>query len=264
MHILIFCRHVDTNHKLIAWRFVFHGCIDGKSRLITHLNVSDNNRKDTALAFFQTGVAMYGLPSRVRGDCGVENADIARFMNEQNGFERGSFIRGRSVHNQRIERLWSDLNRAVSMYYQQLFRHMEQLELLDSTIELHLYALHFVYRPRIENSCLEFTNQWNNHSIRTENNMSPLQIWNSEFCMLGGVNFLETAPQQIDEMQYGIEEEGPLLSLNEENSIIVPSSSFNLSQEDTTELENLVQPLSDDGNHGINHFTVVVRYLESL
>ncbi len=24
-----FFRHIDSNHKLIAWRFVFHGCIDG-------------------------------------------------------------------------------------------------------------------------------------------------------------------------------------------------------------------------------------------
>lgn len=33
--------HMDSNHKLVRWRFVIHGMIDGFSRMITHLNVAD-------------------------------------------------------------------------------------------------------------------------------------------------------------------------------------------------------------------------------
>ncbi|ROI16569.1 hypothetical protein DPX16_22546 [Anabarilius grahami] len=29
--------HIDSNHKLIAWRFVLHGCIDGFSRTVIYL-----------------------------------------------------------------------------------------------------------------------------------------------------------------------------------------------------------------------------------
>ena len=29
--------HIDSNHKLISWRFVIHGCIDGYSRAIVYL-----------------------------------------------------------------------------------------------------------------------------------------------------------------------------------------------------------------------------------
>ena len=28
--------HLDTNHKLITWKFVIHGCVDGFSRLQMH------------------------------------------------------------------------------------------------------------------------------------------------------------------------------------------------------------------------------------
>ena len=35
--------HIDGYHKLIRWRLVIHGAIDGYSRLIMFLNVSPNN-----------------------------------------------------------------------------------------------------------------------------------------------------------------------------------------------------------------------------
>ena len=69
--------HVDGNHKMIRWRLVIHGGIDGYSRLITYLQCS-NNRSDTVLAAFVGACEVFGVPSRVRSDKGGENIDIWR------------------------------------------------------------------------------------------------------------------------------------------------------------------------------------------
>ncbi|KAL0969985.1 hypothetical protein UPYG_G00235590 [Umbra pygmaea] len=104
-----FLQHIDTNHKLIRYNMVIFGGIDGFSRKIMFLNAASNNTASTALDFFLDGVRRFGWPYKVRGDQGVENVDIAQMMFTVRGTGCGSFISGKSVHNQRIERLWRDL-----------------------------------------------------------------------------------------------------------------------------------------------------------
>ena len=57
--------HIDGNHKLVRWRIVVHGGIDGYSRIPVYLSASSNNRADTVLHQFLQAVSQYGLPSRV-------------------------------------------------------------------------------------------------------------------------------------------------------------------------------------------------------
>lgn len=80
---------------LIRWRIVFHGFIDGYSRLITGLRASNNNRASTVLDVFLDAVSRYRVPSRVRGDHGTENLEVAAFMEQFRGTRRGSYIWGR-------------------------------------------------------------------------------------------------------------------------------------------------------------------------
>ncbi|KAF0028001.1 hypothetical protein F2P81_019088 [Scophthalmus maximus] len=50
--------HFDSNHKLVRWRIVFHGCVDGFSRSIIYLTCLDNNRASSVLSLFVSGVEL--------------------------------------------------------------------------------------------------------------------------------------------------------------------------------------------------------------
>ena len=81
--------------ELIRWKFVIHGFIDGKSRFITGIWWSTNNRAATVLDLFLEAVNKHGLPSRVRGDHGTENVQVVAYMIQEQSDARGSYIWGR-------------------------------------------------------------------------------------------------------------------------------------------------------------------------
>ena len=89
-------------------------------------------------------------------------------------------ITGNSVHNARIERLWRDLRRIVVRPFANLFYYMEDCSLLDTTVDTQLFALHYVYLPRINLSLREFILQYNHHPLRTVHNQSPFQYFMKE------------------------------------------------------------------------------------
>jgi hypothetical protein len=66
---------------------VFHGGIDGYSRMPMYVVVASDNKADTALRDFLRGVAEYGLPQKVRTDKGKENVKIAEYMLTAHGIE---------------------------------------------------------------------------------------------------------------------------------------------------------------------------------
>lgn len=158
----------DGHHKLIRWRLVTHCAIDGYSCLIVFLKCSSNNRANTVYNLFLQAVRQYGLPSRIRCDQGRENVRVAQHMLRHRGIERRSVLVGSSVHNQRIERLWKDSHRCVTSTFYRLFYYLEQNDLLDPINEEHLFALHYVFLPRINRALKHFVGAWNNHGVRTE------------------------------------------------------------------------------------------------
>ena len=157
--------YIDGHHKLIRWRFVIHGGIDGFSRTIVYLHCSNNNRAVTHLSLFVSAVRSYGLP---------ENVDVWRYMVEQHGGS-SSVITCSSTHNERIERLWRDVFRCVGVLFYDTFRHLEEEGKLNTLNEVDMFCLHYVFLPRINEALNSFVDSWNNHPISTERNLTPNQ-----------------------------------------------------------------------------------------
>lgn len=154
-----------------------HGGINGFSRLVIYLHCSTTNSARQVLKAFITACLQYGLPSGVRSDHGSENYLVGLLMNVIRGSNRGSFITGRSVHNQRIERLWWDVHKEVKSEFYHLFYWMEDNGRLNSDNAIHRYASHKVFLLLINQKLATFRTAWNNHRMRTDHNRTPNQLW---------------------------------------------------------------------------------------
>lgn len=234
-----------------------HGGIDGFSRSIVFLKCSTNNKAETVKEHFMQAVQEFRLPLRIRTDHGTENVSVAKFMLDKRGVETKPVITGRSVHNQRIERLWVDVGTHVSYKFKDIFELLEMKDDLDPENEIHLLALHHIFLPRINETLDQFKLAWNNHSLRTEKNQTPLQLWTAGFVNSGKLM------EQIDleNCVYGIDWDGPVLDIQANNHIEVVGVDPDVNLEKISRLSELFDPLLDDGNCGINAYIQTLQYL---
>jgi hypothetical protein len=237
-----------------------HGGIDGYSRLIVYLKCTSNVRATTIYESFLAAIRRYHVPSRVRSDQGGENTLVAQYMIENRGVDRNSMIVGSSVHNQRIERLWRDMHKCVTSLYYRLFYFMEQNDLLNPIDEKHLYALHYVYIPRINRALTQFVDGWNHHPIRTAHNKSPHQLFTAGMLLLQNSGLTALDAFDRADSDYGIDSAGPVPS-EEISAVQIPQSDYVLSDQRFQVLQQTFDPLGHSDNYGIDIYEHVLQYI---
>ena len=77
-------------------------------------------------------------------------------MIEQKGTGRGSMITGSSVHDCRVEKAHRDIYAGVLLFFAKAFHELEESGQLDPLVDLDIFALHYVYVPRISTALKEF------------------------------------------------------------------------------------------------------------
>ena len=257
--------YLDGHHSLIRWKFVIHGCIDGKSRKIMFLHCSSNNLAETVNTLFLNAIRDNGnfWPSRIRVDYGVENVLVCDEMVNYRGLNRNSFIAGPSTRNQRIERLWRDVFRCVAVTFYYTFYAMEQTGILDLDNELHLFVLHHIFLARINYSLSEFKALFNDHRLTTENNWTPNQIWyNGMINPNNPLSFQEGLDENIGDQDYFGEDPTAPFPFSEDNNVSIEPIVI----ENPNELSQFINDRLDvnrpSSNMGIDVYVEALELLE--
>ena len=261
--------HIDGHHSLVSWGFVIHGGIDGFSRLIVYLKCSCDNKSDTVTEQFLTATEKFEWPSRVRSDHGGENIGVWELMEERRGPNRGSYLTGTSTQNQRIERLWRDVFRVVTHIFYYTFQSMEESGLLERSNSLHLFALHYIFLPRINRVVDSFVEAWNHHPVRTEHNWTPEQMWmngmidlrNNQLTAVADV--AESIYSNDDLEWYGYDPQAPHPSDAGLSSVVVDDIDCNISENVAEQLVHEIDPLAESSSFGINLYEQVIQIVLS-
>ena len=230
--------------------------------MIVYMRCSTNDRSSTVLNAFLEGIQRFGVPSRVRSDYGGENIHVARYMLHNRGPDRNSMIVGSSTHNQRIERLWRDYHACVTKLYYRLFYFLESQGMLEHTNAVCLYALEYVYLPRINRALDCFVQGWNSHSIRTAQHLSPQQLFTQgvlrlQHSGLVALDFMDN----VNDSYYGVDTDGPIPPDDNEGTVRVPENNLHFSDEVLSQLRASVDPLAESSNHGIELYEQALSIL---
>ena len=147
-----------------------------------------------------------------------------------------------------------------------IFLYLEHEQLLDIDDEINLLALHLTYVPIINEAIKLFVDEWNNHPLSTQSNYSLRQLW--FLGMVEDVNSPSCAVQDIllghNEMEsFGVDEEEGYVVNEEDQRVIVPSSPYQLTEEQYDIIQNIRQTHSADVN-GTDTYFAVCEYLRNV
>ncbi|KAI7789248.1 hypothetical protein IRJ41_004186 [Triplophysa rosa] len=164
--------HVDGYDKLKPFGIAISGCIDGFSRKVMWLcSGSSNNDPGIIAQYYVKCVSDFGLPARLRTDCGTENGTMAaihcalRAEHTDDFAGAQSHMYGTSTANQRIESWWSFFRKQRTKFWIELFSDLRERHLFNGSHE-HKCLLRYVFLGILQKDFDDYRKLWNNHTIR--------------------------------------------------------------------------------------------------
>lgn len=138
---------------------------------------------------------------------------------------------------------------------------MEQNGILNPTDEKCMFALHYVFVNRINRSLKQFREAWNSHGLRTERGQTPNQLFTTGLLRLRYSGLDAADMFELVEEGYGQVEDG--IIGDDDEGVSVPQLLFVTTQRQLSEIQETVDPLSDDDEYGIRLYTRVLEILDS-
>ena len=161
------------------------------------------------------------------------------------------------------------MHRCCTQLFYRLFYYMEHHDLLNPVNNLHLFALHYVYVPRINRALDQFKLSWNNHGIRTERGKTPNQLFTEGALRLRNsgqvaIDFFDSASEL-----YGVDFEDDSIPPDDDPEeaaavIVVPTIQVDISEEQIEELKATIDPLSDSDDCGLDIYQRTLDFLNKL
>lgn len=173
-----FLWHIDGWDKLKPYGFCVHAGIDGFSRRLLWLEVSDTNKNPNVVVdyFLSTVQQLGGVPRLVRTDKGTENIWISavqklfRMNQGDNLAGHNSFIQGKSSANQRIESYWSKLRQGGGGWWMNFFKDLRDSGIFRDHDPLHRECLKFCFMHVLRKELHDIAKLWNVKAIQVKSN----------------------------------------------------------------------------------------------
>ena len=130
----------------------------------------------------------------------------------------------------------------------------------------HMFTLHYVFLPRINQALHEYKDAFNHHGVRTASSWSPNQMW------LNGMMSEENplAHDRLDEnpedlQYYGYDPDSPSPFEDTENNVVVSPIHIERGLEVAAFLQTILDPLRPSNEMGIDVYvealTLVANFL---
>lgn len=258
-----------------------HGAVDGASLLVIYCEVASRNNAGTQLEIFERATNQYGYPWHIRTDRGLENSLTWERMLEVRGRGTRAVIVGPSTRNTRIERLWLTVGVHKIRFWRRLFQSMEDQNGLDIENDLHLWALHYIFVPRLNQELSAWIVGFNNHrhrSDRLERTMrTPQQMFiegrlSNSFCTAEmrerEMENFDPSRNQLDDdfNNYGVfgDRRAPAVEDDVDwNTVQWPEiAELHLTDELKQIIQQRFDPLQNDNSQGVNLWFNLVNFLE--